>query len=333
LNTESAGLLEIQDTKVFQAWRPTNSPGRPLGFVASPDGNFLASIGFTGVQLWDAQRARFVLSFPTTEVRVSGITFLNGGDEVSLLVGDDGTGYVEQSLRPDPQNPDVGPRLAADPPRPWLREAGWILESLSPDGKRVALCSRSGARPAIIVARDDPSQRVELKGQKRPYAIVFNRDGSLAASASRAQDGIAVWNANTGALIRRLEENADACVAFDPTDRWLVTGSLRGYQLWNLRDWQPGPHLDASDLTSWAAAFSPDGRYIAILKSGDHIGIYDAASATHLADLMPPFSIAPSFVKFSGDGRWLNVLGIDQTIQRWDLVALREELQRFGLAW
>ena len=79
--------------------------------------------------------------------------------------------------------------------------------------------------------------------------------------------------------------------------------------------------------------FSPDGHYLAVLESAGRVGIYDAANATHLADLEAPFSVAPGFINFSGEGRWLNVLGIDQTIQRWDLARLEDELKHFDLDW
>jgi WD40 repeat protein len=330
---DSAGLLEIEDTQVFQAWRPTNSPGRPLSFVASPDGNFLASAGFTGVQIWDAAKSRFAVSVPTSEVRVSTVAFLDRERGPSLLIGNDGDGYAELVIQIDPESDGNPPRVKLGPPLPWLREAGWLLESISPDGKRAALSSLDGKRPAVIVALDDPSRRVDLLGQQRTHGIVFSRDGLLAAGGSWAQDGIAVWKTDTGELIHKLEEHAQTSVVFDPSDRWLVTGTSRGYRFWSLRDWQPGPHLEIADLTSWAGAFTPDGRYLAVLEAGGRLGIFDAATAAHLADFEPPFSVAPNFINFSGDGRWLNVLGIDQTIQRWDLTALHEELNRFGLAW
>lgn len=74
-------------------------------------------------------------------------------------------------------------------------------------------------------------------------------------------------------------------------------------------------------------------QYLAVLSSASRVGIYDAATLEHLAELQAPISIAPSFINFSNDGRWLNLLGTDQTIQRWDLVALREELTPLGLNW
>jgi WD40 repeat protein/predicted Ser/Thr protein kinase len=332
VNTDTVGLLEIEDTRVFQAWRPTNSPGRPLGFAVSQDGNFLASTGFTGVEIWDAANSRLALSVPTTEVRVSTVAFLaHKKDELALLIGNDGDGYAEQIVHLDPAANPPRPRL--ETPTPWLHESGWLLASLSPDGTRVALHRRDGKRPAIIAALDDSSRRVELPGQRRTRKVVFSNNGLLVAGGSSAQDGVAVWKAETGELIRKLEENVDASAAFDPANRWLVTATGSGYRFWSLLDWQPGPHLEMSDLKSAAAAFSPDGRYLAVLEAGGQVGIFDAATAEHLADLEPPFSVAPSFINFSGDGRWLNVLGIDQTIQRWDLLTLREELSRYGLNW
>ena len=306
-------------------------PRASAWFVASRDGNFLASTGFTGVEIWDAANSRFALSVPTTEVSVSTVAFLERGKGPSLLIGDDGDGYAERMVQVDPAS-DNPPHFKLESPAPWLREAGWVIECLSPDGTHVALSARDGKRPAVIVGLDDPAQRLELLGQQRTHGIVFSHDGLLAASGSRAQDGVAVWKTGTGELIRKLEENADASVVFDPVGRWLVTGTSRGYRFWSLRDWQPGPHLEITDLASWAAAFTPDGRYLAVLEAGGRIGIFEAATAAHLADLEAPFSVAPSFINFSGDGRWLNVLGIDQTIQRWDLTALRDELAlRSGL--
>ncbi len=323
----SAGLLEIEETQIFQAWRPTNSPGRPLGFVASADGNYLASTGYTGVQIWDAAHARFALSIPTTQVHVSSVAFLQREKHLSLLAGDDGEGYTEQIVRTDLES------VQLERASPWLVESGWLLESVSPDGKYAALSARDGKRPAIIVARDDPSRRLDLLGQEHTHAIVFSQEGLLIAGASRAQDGVAVWNSTSGELIRKFKIDGDASVTFDPSNRWLIIGTAHGYEFWSLRDWQRGPRIELTELSSWAAAFSPDGHYLAVLESAGRVGIYDAANATHLANLEAPFSVAPGFIDFSGEGRWLNVLGIDQTIQRWDLMTLDDELKQFHLNW
>jgi WD40 repeat protein len=333
LNDAAAGLLEIEETQVFQAWRPPSNPGRPLGLAASADGSYLASTGFTGVQIWNATQARFALSIPTTEVRVSAVAFLDRGKELSILIGDEEAGYAERIVHRDPESAGQPGRVQLEPPVPWFREKGWRLEAISPDGKLAALSARDRKRPSIVVGVEDPSRKVELLGQERTNGIVFSSDGLLVAGGSWAQGGVAVWDSKTGVLLRKLEENSEASVTFDPTNRWLVTGTGQGYQFWNLRDWQRGPRLELSELAAWAAAFSPDGSYLAVLTSGGRVGIYNAATAVHLADLEAPFSVAPSFIQFSGDGRWLNVLGIDQTIQRWDLTALRQELTPLGLAW
>ena len=75
------------------------------------------------------------------------------------------------------------------------------------------------------------------------------------------------------------------------------------------------------------------GKSFAAIAPSGQITLFDAASGAQLAILEAPFPISPEFLLFSADGRWLTAEGVDQTLQRWDLQALRQELARLHLDW
>jgi WD40 repeat protein len=175
---------------------------------------------------------------------------------------------------------------------------------------------------------------MELRGAQEPRGIVFSAKGDFIACGSDTQDGVTVWN-RAGQVMRKLEAGEAAVAAFDPLGRWLMTGSRHGYRAWKIGSWEESLHVDtgSGNIDTPAVVFSPDGNYIAALDPAGNISLFAGRNGGHLATLEAPFAIMPEFLLFSGDSRWLTAEGIDQTLQRWDIQALREELAKLGLDW
>ncbi|MDQ6809605.1 MAG: hypothetical protein M3Z64_09320, partial [Verrucomicrobiota bacterium] len=217
----------------------------------------------------------------------------------------------------------------------WLTEAGWVLQGISPNGQQAALVSRGAAHNVAIVADlTNAERRVELRGAQNPRGMVFSANGDFIACGSDTQDGVTVWN-RAGQVVRKLETGDAAVAAFDPLGRWLITGTRHGYRAWKFGTWEEGPHLDAGNgnIETPAVVFSPKGDFVAALNPGGNISVFGGGQCERLAMLEAPFAIAPEFLHVSADGRWLTAEGTDQTIQRWNLNALREELAQLGLDW
>jgi WD40 repeat protein len=174
----------------------------------------------------------------------------------------------------------------------------------------------------------DPA-RVILAGHQGPLRrLTYSPDGSRIASSSL--DGTArIWDARTGAQLLVLPVNLPQpntpgfgfiikTATFSPDGADLLTATGEGtIQVWNatsgglLRTLAHG--LD--DLQ--AAAYSPDGRYVAA-ATGRAIGIFDARTGKRARDLSGPGSHFTS-VEYSRDGALIVAASTDDVARIWDV--------------
>jgi WD40 repeat protein len=140
----------------------------------------------------------------------------------------------------------------------------------------------------------------------------------------------------TRRVVCNFEQGEGAIVAFSPDNRWLLTGTGSGYQLWHVGTWEKGPRLapeGGARLTGSAAAFNPQGDLLAVQLNDDRIALVSTHDASVLAILEPPRPLRLEFLQFTGDGAQLAALGADQVIQLWNITTLRRELRARGLDW
>src|SRR5262249_14145684 len=81
------------------------------------------------------------------------------------------------------------------------------------------------------------------------------------------------------------------------------------------------------------AAFSPDGRVLAITKTRSLVQLVDARAGRELATLEPPEQNNVSALEFSPDGRLLVAALGAAGILVWDLGAIHGGLASLGLNW
>lgn len=98
--------------------------------------------------------------------------------------------------------------------------------------------------------------------------IVFNKDGSLLASAEVNQQArVMVWDTSSRTLLKRVDGNAydSRMIAFAEDDRVVVTaGDDETVRFWDIKTGSQRPELKVSFSTR--AALSPDGRWLAYHK-------------------------------------------------------------------
>jgi WD40 repeat protein len=104
--------------------------------------------------------------------------------------------------------------------------------------------------------------------------------------------------------------------------------------LWRTDTWAPGPALpEEVQNFSFLAAFSPDGRLLAI-RGDQTIALFRVEGAEPLARLAVPDSLrAVPAVRFTRDGRRLIVARMEGRVDLWDLATMRRELAELGLDW
>jgi WD40 repeat protein len=212
-----------------------------------------------------------------------------------------------------------------------VRSAGW-----SPDGQRVVTAGTD--RTAAIWDAANGKELLRLRGHSDGLTSArFSPDGQLIATASSDRTA-RLWRADTGEQVLSLT-NADlvCSVHFSPDGKRLVTGSVderatvwdttSGAALYVIRPPSARiPDREGFMLTTFSAAFSPDGRSIATASQNQSVSLWDAADGKELFSLKGPahwlsprqFEV-PLVSSFSSDSERLILGGLDHTASVWSL--------------
>jgi serine/threonine protein kinase/WD40 repeat protein/tetratricopeptide (TPR) repeat protein len=325
------------------AYRQLHATGGARGVVAfSPDGRLLASQGrnpyqitgsTSGTSLWDVATAKQVALLPD-----KGGPFLFGPGGRSLFVPAPSGLYrwpVVFNTNENSRQLRIGPPIRLGP-----GDLGPM--AMTPDGRR--LLARQSPEPlaqhssyhAAIVAVDlaNPSARQVLIPDVQSLAeLALSPDGEWAATGTTGGTAVKVWDARTGRLVRELTTGGR--VAFSPAGKRLVTDSAETI-FWETGCWERKLTLKRPRWASPCVAFAPDGRLLAVTTGwnpGEKIGLLDPTTGRELATLTGPDPIPVHDLAFSPDATLLAVYAGFDTIQLWDLRALRGRLAEIGLDW
>jgi WD40 repeat protein len=110
-------------------------------------------------------------------------------------------------------------------------------------------------------------------------------------------------------VVQTLGDQTGRVAAWSADGRWVLAGTGRNrVGLWRTDTWAPGPALpEEVQNFSFLAAFSPDGRLLAI-RGDQTIALFRVEGAEPLARLAVPDSLrAVPAVRFTRDGRRLIV--------------------------
>src|SRR5262249_30749553 len=119
--------------------------------------------------------------------------------------------------------------------------------------------------------------RIHLLGQERSlegwpgvHWVAVSPNGRWIAASSWANNGVRLWEAGSGALVREFPTGGHAAdVAFSPDNRWLVLGAPGEYCFWDLNAREIVRRLPRGDTPNFHGmiAFSPDGQLMALARS------------------------------------------------------------------
>jgi WD40 repeat protein len=153
----------------------------------------------------------------------------------------------------------------------------------------------------------------------------------LIATLARHGKGVRVWDRHSGKLQRDLPVEGAARAAFSPDGKWLVTGTAREYQFWQVSSWTTGPVIRHDSL--YGMAFTRDGTMLALPVFNYAVRLIDPATCREIATLAPANAQIISSIRFSSDGSQLAASAETHTIQVWDLRLIRQRLAEMGLDW
>lgn len=287
------GTVKLWDIKSGRELRTLGGHTNEVRTMAvSVDGKKIASAGRGKyVRVWDVESGRVLHTF----------------EAVSLLVGEPDISAI--AFSPD-GNTLAG--AAFDFICFWSVETGRLIKTLkfrgqivepfsalafNPDGKHLVSAGSTGfgGRGRIVMWDITTDKHIWIsEGHEREVrTVAFNDDGTKVATGGLDQI-IKLWNAQTGAPLKSLAgHHRDInSLAFNPGGDLLVsTGADSVSRLWNVTSGAEyrvfGRDQGSYITTPHAAAFSPDGRRVAIGgHNGRYIELWDVKSGQISARLM-----------------------------------------------
>ncbi|HZY88600.1 MAG TPA: PQQ-binding-like beta-propeller repeat protein, partial [Gemmataceae bacterium] len=275
-------------------------PGEhPLAF--SPDGKLLA----TGDgRLLDAASGKVRFTLPPGGVPAfapDGKSLAYGGADGGVRLWDVATG---KELRPLP-----------GPTGPALRVA------LAPDGRTAAAGYRDGVRVWDVLSGRE--LRFRPGGRANFPALEFGPDGKTLAVAICNPQGVAFLNLATGEETRAARDPGYVYGgALSPDGKVFVTAQSGGLDLWAVAD---GKHQrNVSGPFAILAAFSPDGRVLAVGCHPRGARLYEAATGRPLGALENVEQAMPGVI-YAPHGQALAGRDYDGKVALWDLRSKKKQ--------
>jgi serine/threonine protein kinase/WD40 repeat protein len=334
-----ADLLEVTPTREYHTLVSSAGAGRGdyiyYGDI-SPDGRFLVTCMEDGTRLWDLHNSKEVAALPATTS--FGFFDVRAQDEGQSPTTSPRWGLVTSGSGglqrwPVTSNDPAGRRLRLGPPRQLssLRRS-WFARR--PDGGTLAAATEESGANHLL---DLETGRVRRKLGPHPFGEVraLSPDGRWAASCGWHSEQVRLWNAQTGRMVKEWVVGKRTAVYFTPDSRALIISRGDGFSFWDVETLELIRRLPRK-VTPFPghAAFSPDGRLMALEMAPAVLHLMEAASGRTVARLEDPNGDRAIWQGFTPDGARLVVVAkYAAAIHVWDLRAIRARLKDMSLDW
>ena len=199
--------------------------------------------------------------------------------------------------------------------------------AFSNDGERFIAGSWDG-QARIWDVKSDRLLLTIPYGDLYVHAVAFSQDGKYVALGGNDKNGrVKIFNARTGALVRKLAGHDDdvVSVAFSRDSRRLLTGSFdKTARLWDIESGRELKKYFAHNWWVWSAAFSKDESHIVTASQDGTVLVWN----TETAQPSSPFTAhtGPVYAAaFSPDGQYIVSGGYDNRLLVWR----PDDVQRF----
>jgi WD40 repeat protein len=300
---DSKWVVQIFDVSTPQASWALRGHTSPVPSVAfSADGNLVASAGEDGtVQVWDVPTSQAVLTTRAHGEQVQSVVFGADGRRLAsagkggvISFWDVRSGKAERVLQTG--LPDVH-RIAFSP-------GGGMIASQSAEGVKVWDTTTGKLLREVLGSSNSVTFSPDAKRLAIPFTVVANpgEAGIPFFGGVKAQGGVRIVDASSGAVVAEMRSGTEVGPAPKARET-LGVGEL----------------LPATEIVNFSdAAYSPDGRRLAVAASDGSVRLLDAGSLKEIGILRGHGSPVTSVV-FSPDGQRLFSASMDQTIKVWDV--------------
>lgn len=275
----------------------------------TPDGNLLVTAGWDKtVRAWDTADGRLRAVLPGQEEAILGVAFAPDGRRLAtssasglILLWDVATWQVQAEL----EGHGSAVYSVAFTPDGHLVSGGW--------DRTARLWDAAGQEAAVLSTADDGIDTI--------LSLTFTRDGKLLAAAG-CDDGIALFDAMTGAELRTLDGLSEKVevVALTANGRTLASAGKNGtICLWDTTTGQRIDLLRRHATSVRTLLFSPDGKQLAIAGADATVRLWDTVTCKQTLCLRGPTASVRALA-WSADGRTLAAAAEDGNVLLWDLL-------------
>ncbi len=328
--------LATQDGSGLAVWEV--APGREYRALArcpdaeeqyedgdfSPDGWWLAVGTSRGARLWDLAGGTGAVLLKAPAMKDA--KFHPSGGE---LFTSGPAGLYRWPVRQEEGVLRVGPARRLPVPGPQERL------SLDRDGRTLAVAGGWAEGGGRVLDPEGPAASVPLLRHGNAAFVAASPDGRWVATGTIHGFGVSVWEVRGGKRVAHLEPDERVTrVVFSPDGQWLVISTAGEFSVWEAGTWRPARRMRPGKGAAGpgCAAFSPDGKVLALAGPLDAVQLIDPATGRTWARLQAPDRDPIGWAGFSPDGTLL-VVSTPAGAGVWDLRRARERLAEIGLDW
>lgn len=313
------GWLALTNSDVFAAWRAAAGTGSALGAAVDDRAQLLATAREDEVRIWELPAMRLVAVLPCE--RTSSVYFTRDGQLLAV-----GWNHVTRwALKREP-----GGRTGFGSSEALLVGAGGEMAAFNENGATMVVADYLRDSARLL-----PSTGGRFIGEfthRRVASVALSPDGRWLVTSAIDIDPVRLWNVETGENIRHWPAGGDLRVTFSPDGRWLAQFGL-GCRLWEAGSWRPGPALPglARNSALGGAAFSPDGRVLAVSSADHEVHLVALPGMERLLVLEAPHPLRINRLAWSGDSSHLVAMTTQGEVQVWRMERLWARLREMGM--
>jgi WD40 repeat protein len=222
-------------------------------------------------------------------------------------------------------------RLANE--RRVIKGPGWRSFTYSAGGE-CFVAANVYSNTAFVFDRTLTNRLFEVGPHPGLEFVTISPDARWVATGSDLDRQLRLWDTKNNLEVLTLPGGVRPKAAFSPDGKWFAAFGV-GFELREVVSWKRVPlfHDHEGAPVLGAAAFSPDGRTLAVVTDVRAVHLIDLRSLQILGLLRPPGATEIHALAFSPDSTRLAAVGDAVRLRIWNLPALQQRLTEFELDW